>query len=200
MSQRRVLLLGGPSNAGKSTLAAALAAQLGWRHISTDSLGRHPGRPWPSNGRAVPQHVVEHDLSLSPDDLFDAVLHHYQRLQPAIAALITMHATDPAADSLILEGSAIWPEFVAARIDDRVAAVWLTASSDLLRRRIYQASRIETTTGDEQQIIQKFLGRALRYNQHMLAAVQRLGLACIDVGSASSPDDLAQRCLEILRP
>ena len=45
MSLIRVLLIGGPSHTGKSTLAETLAAELGWNHVSTDSMARHPGRP-----------------------------------------------------------------------------------------------------------------------------------------------------------
>ena len=42
----RVILIGGSSHTGKSTAAREIAGRLGWSHLSTDSLARHPGRPW----------------------------------------------------------------------------------------------------------------------------------------------------------
>ncbi|MBV9788186.1 MAG: AAA family ATPase [Chloroflexi bacterium] len=199
MATKRVLLIGGTSNVGKSTLAEALAGQLGWHYVSTDKLGRHPGRPWPSDGRAVPQHVAEHYLCLSVDELIDDVLRYYGSLQPKITALVTAHATDHAIDPLVIEGSALWPEFVAPLKDDRVAMVWLTASDALLQQRIYHASRIAEAAAQEQRMIQKFVARTLRYNAAMMAAVQRLGLASIRVEATSSLEDLSHRCLELLR-
>ncbi len=50
----RVILIGGSSNVGKSILAQSLALKLGWSHISTDSLARHPGRPWKAEPKTVP--------------------------------------------------------------------------------------------------------------------------------------------------
>lgn len=46
INETRVILIGGSSHAGKSTLAQALAAELGWSYGSTDKRARHPGRPW----------------------------------------------------------------------------------------------------------------------------------------------------------
>ncbi|MGD1875429.1 MAG: hypothetical protein ACFB02_20525 [Mastigocoleus sp.] len=40
MSQRRIILIGGTSHAGKSTLGQALAITLGWDYCSTDKLAR----------------------------------------------------------------------------------------------------------------------------------------------------------------
>ena len=40
------MLIGGTSHVGKSTLGKALASKLGWDCVATDSLGKHPGRPW----------------------------------------------------------------------------------------------------------------------------------------------------------
>ncbi|MEL7245323.1 MAG: 2-phosphoglycerate kinase, partial [Cyanobacteria bacterium J06573_2] len=42
----RIILIGGSSHVGKSTLAQSLANKLNWNYISTDKLARHPGRPW----------------------------------------------------------------------------------------------------------------------------------------------------------
>lgn len=59
--ETRVILIGGASHTGKSTLAQALASHLGWNYRSTDKLARHPGRPWVSAyGKAIPEHVVKH--------------------------------------------------------------------------------------------------------------------------------------------
>lgn len=44
LKQTRVILIGGSSHVGKSTLAQYQAAKLGWNYRSTDKLARHPGR------------------------------------------------------------------------------------------------------------------------------------------------------------
>jgi len=47
-----VILLGGTSCVGKSSLGQSLASSLGWDLLSTDQLARHPGRPWRDDGSA----------------------------------------------------------------------------------------------------------------------------------------------------
>jgi len=193
-SRLRVILIGGPSNAGKSTLAESLASKLGWHVTSTDSLARHPGRPW---GQVKP-HVAEYYRSLSVDELVADVARHHQRIWPSIKGLITSHATDSSTDRLILEGSALRPEYVARLGLDEVAAVWLTASDGLLRERIHRASDFRQATADEQLLVDKFLGRTHRDNQETMKAASSLHLHWIDVGEASPTNDLADALLERL--
>ena len=196
----RVLLIGGSSHAGKSTVAEALASKLGWSCASTDYLARHPGRPWKIKQKEVPPHVSEHYSTLSIDELFTDVLQHYQRLWPVTSALIAAHANDPAAERLVLEGSALWPEFVVTLNLENVKAVWLTASDDLFRKRMYAESHYEQAGPEERLLIQKFLGRTILYNRHMMAAVRRLGLTSIEVTEQDTPAQVADLCLAKLGP
>jgi 2-phosphoglycerate kinase len=198
LPQLRVILIGGSSNVGKSTLARYLADNLEWHCVSTDLLARHPGRPW-SPTAEVPQHVAEHYLSLSLEELIEDVLHHYKRLQPKIHSLIMTHVTDKSTSPLILEGSALWPEFVSQLKVDNTAAIWLTASDSLFETRIHHESQIEKAKATEKKMIQNFLARTLRYNEEMMRSVNELGLASINVESASSLDDLSNKCLKLLR-
>lgn len=190
----RVVLIGGPSNVGKSTLVQALVSRLGWQCLSTDSLGRHPGRPW---GHVRP-HVAAHYRALSPDELFEAVLRHYASMWPGIQTLITAHASNRSSEPLILEGSALWAETVAALHLDSVGALWLTASNGFLQQRIYAASAFAQASAQEQAMIDKFLGRVQRYNERMLDAVRRLGLPCINVEETASIEDLTDTALSML--
>jgi 2-phosphoglycerate kinase len=187
----RVILVGGPSNVGKSTLAQSLASRLGCAYASTDRLARYPGRPW---GQVRP-HVAEHYLALSIDQLVEDVIRHYVSLRPAIQNLVTAHATDAASDGLIVEGSAVWPESVADLCVDGVGALWLTASDGFLQRRIYAASGYDQASERERAIIDKFLGRVQGCNRRMLEAVRRLGLPCLDVEPTASLAELAERSL-----
>jgi 2-phosphoglycerate kinase len=196
MCNLRVILIGGSSNVGKSTLAKSLADKLGWRCISTDSLARHPGRPWSARPE-FREHVAEHYLSLSVEELMEDVLRHYKGMQPNIRSLISAHAADDSASRLIMEGSALWPEFIAALKVNNAAAIWLTASNRLFEKRIYDASHMGTATATEKKAIQKFLARTLRYNEQMMEIVNRLGLTSIDVES-TAPHELPNRCLELL--
>jgi cytidylate kinase len=86
MSDVRVVLIGGTSNTGKSTIARTLAERLGYEYASTDLLARHPGHPWRTTEREVPAAVAEHYGSLTVDELIGSVLAHYERLWPRIEA------------------------------------------------------------------------------------------------------------------
>jgi 2-phosphoglycerate kinase len=194
----RVILIGGSSHAGKTSLGQALASKLGWRHISTDSLARHPGRPWKNKSKAVPRHVAEHYLSLTAEELLADVLRHYKNMWQDIEAMISLHANDSSADQLILEGSALWPESVASLSLEGVAAIWLTASDDLFESRIHNESNFKDTASHDKKMIQKFLERTHLYDRRMLEAVTQFGLVSIDIETTSSLEELTDTCLQKL--
>ena len=194
----RVILIGGPSNSGKTSVAQVLAKQLGWHQASTDKLARHPGRPWTPDERPLPPHVVEHYASFTIEELFERVVNHYRNMWPDIEALVTRHSMDDSIDRLILEGSAIWPDMVVTLKLPNVAAVWLQPGEELLRTRIYKASRFAERAESRQEMITKFLGRECLYNQRMIEAVKRFGLKTVEVGPTSSVEDSAKRCLDVI--
>jgi 2-phosphoglycerate kinase len=198
MSETRVILIGGTSHCGKSMLARRLAARPGWVHISTDSLARHPGRPWRDEGE-VPPHVVEHFLNLSDDALLESVLAHYRTMRPMIETLIRKHAENESEDRLVLEGSALWPETIASIDAPFTAAVWLTASQALLARRMHDESRYATRDAEGETLIDKFLARTINYDRAMVAAATRLGLPILTVEPDMRVEQLAQDCLEKVR-
>ncbi|MFD5591059.1 AAA family ATPase [Streptomyces griseorubiginosus] len=191
----RVVLIGGTSNTGKSTVAGAVAERLGFEHRSTDLLARHPGRPWRTPEREVPPHVAEHYATLPVDELTDSVLAHYERLWPRIEELIAEHAEQADSPGLVLEGSALWPERVAALAAPHTAAVWLTADETVVRARIRAGGRYDEASEQERFLMDKFLARSLRYQSLMVDVVERLGLARVDVGTDRSVSEVADAVL-----
>src|SRR5687767_6850308 len=97
----RVILIGGSSHVGKSTLAQSLASELGWSYRSTDKLAKHPGRPWRTPPKTVPEHVAEHYLTLSVEELIADVIRHYRdNVWPLVEDIVTSHATNLSSDRL----------------------------------------------------------------------------------------------------
>lgn len=198
INETRVILIGGSSHAGKSTLGQAIAAKLGWSYRSTDKLARHPGRPWVgADGKAVPEHVAEYYRELSVNALFLDVLSHYEKnVLPQVEVIVRSHASVKSTECLVLEGSALWPGFVANLVNaPGVKAIWLTASNQF-QNRIKRESNFFNVCKDEQHLIQKFLERTLFYNKHMKEEVERLGFICIDV-ELSTADELLKKCMEL---
>ena len=184
---------------GKSILAQSLASRLGWNCRSTDKLARHPGRPWQEKPNEVPKHVADHYLSLSADELIADVIRHYtDNVWPLVVSIVNTHANDLSTDRLIMEGSAILPELVATLSINGVAAVWLTAGSDIFEQRIFAESKYDTKSPREKKMIDKFLERTGLFNERMMDTVNRLGLVSVDVEETSSAADLIDVCLSIL--
>lgn len=178
----RVMLIGGSSHAGKSTLAQTLATKLGWDCQSTDSLARHPGRPWNHNTGIVKPHVVEHYATLTPEELLADVLAHYERnVLPLVEVIIRERLASPAAPGLVLEGSGLWPDFADRLLaDPRVTGVWLTASEEIFTQRLHAESQRDQATPAGARLVDKFLARTLLYNQRMGAIAAQRGLALLE--------------------
>ena len=194
----RVILIGGSSHVGKSTVSESMAAALGWDHVSTDSLARHPGRPWKPAPEKVPDGVANHYLCLSVDELIEDVLHHYRvNVWPKVEVIIASRSTDTSTTGIILEGSALWPELAASLDFDRIAALWLTASEDVFRQRIHVGSLYSSKSPRERMMIDKFLERTLAYNARMVAVVNQHGFTLVDV-MQSNATELTERCLSTL--
>jgi 2-phosphoglycerate kinase len=201
INQTRVILISGSSHVGKSTLGRSLAAKLSWNYLSTDTLARHPGRPWVSTKvKSIPEHVVQHYQTLSVEALFLDVLDHYQNnVLPQLEAMVHAHTFDLSRECLVLEGSALWPRFVANLVDkNTVKAIWLTASEEFFRSRILAESNFDNVSQDRQYLIQKFLARTLLYDRCMRDEIERLGFICVDVEFLSMTDELAKKCLELI--
>ena len=187
----RLFLIGGPSHAGKSTLAEAVANHLGCRCISTDSLAKHPGRPWRDPPEQLPPHVVEHYRDLALDQMLQSVLAHYRSMwSPLVLPLIE------SGKRLVLEGSALLPELVSQLDMHHVRAIWLVAAEGVLERRITAESDYDSRDPDARFLIDKFAQRAVAFNRFVGEEASRLSLQKIEVGPETSVNELLQLCLE----
>ncbi len=197
----RAILIGGSSHSGKSTLARHLSERLGGTWLSTDSLARHPGRPWPQSGRPVPPHVVEHYATLPVDALLHSVFAHYEgTVWPLAEARIRAQLGEADAAPLVFEGSALWPDKIAPLHLRSVSAIWLTVADAVFERRMRSESRYAEADAGSRALIDKFLARTLAFDGAMMARVRALALPFIEVDEAMEVEELADLVLDRMRP
>ncbi|HEV7307630.1 hypothetical protein [Ensifer sp.] len=180
------ILIGGSSHVGKSTFAGTLARSLSRELISTDALGRHPGRPWPS----VRPEVAEYHASLTDETIHWFLKVHHENMWPRILEVIDSHRQR--AEPFVLEGAALRPEYVAQLEPGSVTALFLYADDDFLRRRMLAEARRDETYEQKAAIIDKFIERSIRENREMLEAARAAGIRCIDVAVPGALDALMQ--------
>jgi 2-phosphoglycerate kinase len=193
-SDIRVILIGGTSHTGKSTLAGHLAQQPGWTHVSTDSLARHPGRPWGATG-ARP-HVARHYLELSDGELLRSVLTHYRNMWPLTERLVRKHATDRTAPRLVLEGSGLLPENLVFLSIPGTAFIWLTGDAALFRSRIYKESAYDKQSEQQRKMIDAFVTRTANFDRAMMVSIREFNLPFVEVPEHIGIDELARECVD----
>ena len=179
----KVLLVGGSSHVGKSTVASELAARLDWDVVSTDQLARHPGRPWRDDGARPSEDVIGYYTSGTADARLESVLAHYRaNVWPIAEALVRARLNNPYDRGLVLEGSALLPESVAAAAFERTASGWLVSGPERIRERVLESSAFDRRSTDEKAWIDAFVERAIRFDAYVAESARRLGLRCVDLG------------------
>ena len=191
----QIILIGGTSHTGKSTLARALASKLKGKYLATDKLARHPGRPWKNEkSLTIKPHVLEHYRSLSaPELISDVMIHYHHNVLPQVRNLVENHNYN---NYLIIEGSALYPSLVKDIIsNEKVRGVWLVGSYSLLKNRIFANSNFYNASKEERYLIYKFLQRTWLYNRAMLNDLTSLGLEWIQVNCNITTEKLIDRTL-----
>jgi len=186
MERIKLILIGGTSHVGKSTLGRRLAEERAWDCLSTDQLARHPGRPWKVGEGRVPDDVVQHYTELSVPELAESVLLHYRNnVWPVVDAIIHSRLNNPFDIGLVLEGSAILPDMCSMAEYARVGAMWLTAPDHLIAGRIKQSSRYETSTAAERRLVDAFLERSIAFNRIIKDSAESNGQSVVDASSGT---------------
>ena len=186
------LLIAGTSHCGKSTLAARVSKALGWRAVSTDALGRHPGRPWLN----IPQAVCEFYDALSDESIYWFYRVHHDNMWPLMVQTIASeHGRE---GGLVLEGSALRPERIASLGRFEGMAICLTAPEDFLAMRIRSESGYAGRTDAERRHIDKFMVRSLRDNVDLVDAARRHDIAVLDVSDAGAYEAATANLVEQL--
>jgi shikimate kinase len=189
----RGLLIGGSSHCGKSTLAHRVSEALGWRMVSTDKLGRHPGRPWPS----IPAPVEEFYDRLTDETIYWFLRVHHTNFWPLLAQTIEYERA--AGGGFVLEGSALRPENVATLDDTGLVTVYLFADPDFLGERMRRESDYAQRDAKQQYRIDKFITRSLRDSAELHQAAEAQGFLCIDVADVDGLERATEQLLDVLR-
>ncbi|MEM7581629.1 MAG: 2-phosphoglycerate kinase [Cyanobacteria bacterium P01_A01_bin.80] len=165
-------------------------------------LVAHPGRPWiGKNGKAVPEHVKKHYRELSMEQLFSEVLSHYQKnVIPIVKNIVESRISDLSQECIVIEGSALYPNFIIDLISNTsaIVAFWLKAEELLIQRRIKNESNFDNLDKGEKYLIYKFIERTLIYNRRMTEEIERLGLLSVYVESKLTSEELLARCMKII--
>tara|TARA_B100001146_G_C16193111_1_gene440161 strand:+ start:800 stop:1456 length:657 start_codon:yes stop_codon:yes gene_type:complete len=172
---RKIILIGGTSHCGKTTLAKRMSVEHNIKLISTDSLAKHPGRPWketPSNN--IPEHVKDYYSKLSTKEMMASVLMHYEKLWPTIRDIIRLCIRENT--NLIIEGSALLPKLIDHTFSNQVNFIWLTDVPENLRARIYGLSQYEEKLLEEKKMIDKFVDRTIAFDDFLTKDVKDMGL------------------------
>ncbi|MDH0615374.1 MULTISPECIES: hypothetical protein [unclassified Agrobacterium] len=169
------ILIAGTSHVGKSTLAGLLSERLRCEAISTDSLARHPGRPWPG----IPAAVEEYYTRLSAETIHWFLKVHHHNIWPMIRPMIDR--SSDTGTTAIFEGAALRPEFMSSLLGGTVAGFFLHAGNDFLLARMRSHARYQDATASQRQIIDAFIERSLRENTEMLASAQEHHVPVVDV-------------------
>lgn len=183
----RNLCLLGTSHVGKSTCARALGSTAGMAVISTDKLGRHPGRPWTD----VPKEVEEFYQHLSDDTIHWFLRVHHENMRPVIQNCVA--EMRQANSAFVLEGSALRPEYLSFWDISDALSICLYADNEFLRRRI-EAESDHAAQGKPMKIaIDRFIERSLRENDALVEAANRHGVPLFDVTHVSSAKSLIEK-------
>jgi hypothetical protein len=191
-----VYWIGGGSGAGKSTIAAHLAARYGLRHYATDdAMADHGRRSTPADApllhRFAAMDFDERWLTRDVPTML-ASFHWYQG--EGFGLIVEDLLALPRRPAVVVDGFRLLPDLVAPLLADPARAVWLLPTPRFRRAALAGRGSLWTIAGrtsDPHRALAKLLERDALFTDRLRADTRRLGLPAVEVDIALSEDDLA---------
>lgn len=195
--------VGGGSGAGKTTVAARLAAEHGWRLYQTDaSIRPHLARSTPATHPLLHEFAAmtmdERWVDRSPADML-ATFHGFQG--EGFEMIVDDVRDLPADRPVLVEGFRLLPRLVAPLLTRRRQAVWLLPSPEF-RRRAFEVRGTTATmlsrTSDPVRALKNLLERDRLFTDLLAAEAAALHLQTIAIDVGATVDDVAGMVREAL--
>jgi hypothetical protein len=190
--------IGGGSGAGKSTVAAALAARHGLVLYATDAvMAEHARRLSPAEAPYLAQFVAtdmdQRWLDRSPSTMLETF--HWFRGEGFHLIVEDLQGL-PSDSGVVVEGFRLLPHLVAPRLDQSDHAVWLLPTPEFRRAAFDHRGdrwRIAGQTSDPPRALDNLLVRDAMFTDRVAAEVAALGLPRITVDPSMTETDLIAR-------
>lgn len=204
-SNIRVILIGGPPGAGKTTLGAALGSKLGIASLTVDDLVvaakavtapvTHPGL-W-AMGQAS---WLEYFTFSSVEDLkADATLRH-EAAWPMAKTVIQKHASGEGTP-IVIDGWHLRPSYVATLDLDTVWPSYIVPEPAVLEAR--ERALVPEVYGrapDPERMLANFLARSHWFNALVEGQAAELGMQVLRRGGNVTVDELCGQVLDAMGP
>lgn len=195
----RVLFIGGPPGAGKTTTATAVAARLGWASTTGSDLtaaittvttaSTHP-RFHLSYGRTAQDYFTNSTV----EDLISDATDQAEAMWPVVERVTRLHLLEK--DPFVFDWWLLDPATVASYGDERIASVWLTIDIGALREREIAANEaFYAQSDDPDRMLDRFMARSAWRNA-IAADAGEHGLPVIDVTNRTV-DEVVENALDL---
>ena len=102
---------------------------------------------------------------------------------PIAKTTIASHINNPFDPCLVLEGSALLPELASTLDSERVTSIWLTLPDDVVCERIYDESRYDRRSAEDQALINRFCDRTVAFSRWLGESAVANGFTLTDATS-----------------
>ncbi|MEN8235332.1 MAG: AAA family ATPase [Actinomycetota bacterium] len=200
MDEFKVLLIGGPPGAGKTTLGRAVASRLGFASTTVDDLvvaGRllTTKESHPALHQMRPVGHTRYFTKGPPERLISDAVELQDMMWPVLERVIRGHSTSGA--PIVMDWWLFSPEKVANLEGGGVASIWIHIDPDVLWERERQNTDFLEDSTDPDRMLSNFMGRSLWRNEHVAREARDLGMTVVHQSGARSVEELVDEVLGV---